>query len=626
MLPPCRRRYRELTDTGTLFPRRKRHHKSCNLESGLLPASNRLGHGFWGQRMGLSTGGEGSVRKYQSWLIQAGIVFIAYYLAGKLGQASAERSSNLGPLWPAYGVALAALVRLGPGMVPAVAAAAILTASQSSVPLIVAIGQGTGSTLAAFSGSWLLRRLGFDYELPRLRDALHLVLVGAILSPVVSATLGTFVLYLGGIEPYSQISSAWLIYWMGDGTGVLLATPLMLSIDRPGVGLGSSRLAEFAALNLLLLLPCLAIFGDLGLVATGQDTMTFSVLPFIMWAAIRFGVLGASLSTILVATVATFATAQGYGPFARNATFINAALLDVFYAVLSVTGIMLAALIAERARAEAERDELIREQAASQARAEAEKEASILRDELAHRGRVETLNALSSAIAHEINQPLAAIRLNTEAAAFFLTKQPLAVSELSAVLEDIREDGKRAGDVLKQARELLKKGAASHQTMDLNAAVQDVARLVHYSALKKGVHLKLYLVPALAPISGDRVQIQQVVMNLLMNACEAVEKRDSAFRNVEVSTCFEDGMAGVRVIDQGLGIPEEDMKRLFEPFYTTKQGGMGLGLAICRSIVQAHKGRLTVARNPDGGLTFTAKFPFAGPATADTDQQVPLNA
>src|SRR6478672_5055206 len=137
----------------------------------------------------------------RTWLIQAAVVFLAYYLAGKLGQASAERSSNLGPLWPAYGIALAALIRLGPRMIPAVAAAAFLVAAQSTVPLIVAAGQAVAATTAAFSGSWLLGRLGFDQELPRLRDALHLVVVGAFLSPVVSATLGTSVLTLGGIEP-----------------------------------------------------------------------------------------------------------------------------------------------------------------------------------------------------------------------------------------------------------------------------------------------------------------------------------------------------------------------------------------------------------------------------------------
>ena len=244
--------------------------------------------------MGFFTGGDVPTRgsAVRSWLIQAGIVFVAYYLAGKLGQASAERSSNLGPLWPAYGIALAALLRLGNGMIPAVAASAFLVAAQSPVPLAAAAGQALSTTFAAFSGSYLLGRLGFDYRLPRLRDALYLLLVGALLSTVVSASFGTAVLYLAGIEPYSHISSAWLIYWMGDGTGVLLATPLALSIDRPGVGLGPGRLAEYLALNLLLLVPCLAIFGNLGLVEVGQDILTFSVLPFIMWAAIRFGVLG----------------------------------------------------------------------------------------------------------------------------------------------------------------------------------------------------------------------------------------------------------------------------------------------------------------------------------------------
>ena len=120
-------------------------------------------------------------------------------------------------------------------------------------------------------------------------------------------------------------------------------------------------------------------------------------------------------------------------------------------------------------------------------------------------------------------------------------------------------------------------------------------------------------------------------MNLLMNACEAVEKRESRLRQVRLTTCFEGDMAAVSVADRGPGVSEEEMARLFEPFYTTKQDGMGLGLVICRNIVQAHKGRLTVRKNPDGGLTFTAEFPFAAPAgqasgMADKVQQARLDA
>jgi len=568
-------------------------------------------------------------RHLRSWLIQASVVFIAYYLAGKLGQASAERSSNLGPLWPAYGIALAALLRLGNRMIPVVAASAFLVASQSPVPIVAAAGQALSTTFAAFCGSYLLRRLSFDCSFARLRDSVAFVTVGAFLSPVISASLGTAVLSLAGIEPYAHITRAWLVYWMGDGTGVLLATPLALSVSNFRSQIGLKRLPEYVALNVLLLLPCFAIFVDSGLTEVGRDSLTFSVLPFIMWAAIRFGVLGTALSTILVATVATVATAHGEGPFAHNETFTNAALLDVFYAVLSVTGIMLAALIAERTRAEEQRDELFRAQAASQAREEAEKDAALLRDKLAHLGRVDMLNALSGTLAHEINQPLAAIRLNTETAIFFLAKQPVPVDELGAVLGDIREDGKRAGDVLKQARALLKKEATSHQDVDLNSAVQDVARLLQFSASRKGIQLDIVLGSPAKPISGDHVQIQQVVMNLLMNACEAVEKREPSLRHVRLTTSFPGHAAIVAVTDTGPEISEEAMGHLFEPFYTTKQGGMGLGLAICRSIVHAHKGTLTAIRNPNGGITFSAEFPLAGSAASEnieSGQQVHINS
>jgi signal transduction histidine kinase len=550
-------------------------------------------------------------RNVRSFLIQATVVFVAYYLAGKLGQASAARSSNLGPVWPAFGIALAVLLRLGDRMIPVLAASAFLVASQSPVPIVVAAGQALSSTFAAFSGSYVLRRFSFDCSMSRLRDALNLVLVGAILSPMVSAFLGTTVLYLGGIQPYAHIGRAWLIYWMGDGTGVLLATPLALSIGRSGLRFKFNRAAEYVVLNLLLLLPSLAIFGNLGLVVVGQDCMTFSVLPFIVWAALRFGVLGSAASTALVATVATVASAHGVGPFTQSTAYTNAVLLDVFYAVLSVTGLTLAALAAEHARANAQRNELIREQASAQAREEAENKAAVLRDQLAHLGRVDMLNALSGALAHEINQPLAAIRLNTESAKFFLAKQPPQIDALNAVLNDIQEDGKRAGEVLKRARALLKNGPVSYEKVELNTTIGDVAKLVQSNALKHGVRLDILLGSSSRPIWGDPVQIQQVVMNLLMNACEAVERVARSSRYVRLTTNFQGDMASVTVDDTGSGVSDEEMGRMFEPFYTTKQGGMGLGLGICRSIVHAHQGKLTVARNSAGGLTFTAQFPFA---------------
>lgn len=558
----------------------------------------------------------GGSRNLRSWLIQAGIVFAAYYITGRLGQASAARSVSVGPLWPAYGIALAAFLRLGNRMIPAVALSAFLVSAHNPVPIAVVAGQAIATTFSAFCGSWLLKRFSFDCSMPRLRDVFNLVVLGAFVSPILSATLGALVLYLAGIQPYAHIADAWLVYWMGDGTGVLLATPLALAIGRSGLQFDLKLVAEFVALNALLLLVCLAIFGGFGVADVGQDCLTFSVLPFIMIAAIRFGLFGASLSTVLVVTVATMATAHGSGPFARSTTFTNAALLDIFYAVLSLTGITLAALIAERTQAELQRDELIRQRATAQAREEASRKAAELQDQLAHMGRVAMLNALSGALAHEINQPLAAIRLNTETAMYLLTRQPASDEELRAALNDIREDGKRAGEVLNQARALLRKKAASHEAVELNAALGDVTKLVFPNAFKLGVQLDILLGAPSRPIWGDRVQIQQVLMNLLMNACEAAGQEPAPQRLVRLTTDFSGDMAIVAVTDTGPGISEADMDRLFEPFYTTKAGGMGLGLAICRSIVHAHRGRLAVVRNPNGGLTFTVELPFAAPEQA----------
>jgi signal transduction histidine kinase len=563
------------------------------------------------------------LRLAQDWVIQASIVFLAYYLAGKLGQASAERSSNLGPLWPAFGIALAALLRLGNGMIPAVAASAFLVALQSPVPLGAAACQAFSTTFAAFCGSHLLRRASFDCSFAHLRDALNFVLIGAILAPVISATLGTAGLYLSGIQPYANIAQAWLVYWMGDGAGVLLAAPLALWLFGSGLRFSPERLTEYAVLNILLLLLCFAIFMNMGLPPVGQDFLTFSVLPFIAWAAMRFGVPGAAICVILVATVATIATAQGSGPFTRGDDFSNAARLDVFYAILAVTGVVLAALMKERTNAQAQRDDLLRERAVSQARAEAEKEAATLRWELAHLSRVEMINMLSSALAHEINQPLAGIRLNVEAATYLLTKQPVPLEELRTTLNDMRDDARRAGEVLKQARTFVKKDPAAHQDVDLNAAVEDVVRLVQASATKRGIGLNVSLGEQPGPVFGDQVQIQQVIMNLLLNACDAAEGRERPFRQVRLATSFHTDTAIVAVSDTGRGASDETLKRLFEPFYTTKQDGMGLGLAISRSILHAHDGALTPIRNPDGGITFNAEFPLArrkSPASADRAQ------
>jgi len=309
-----------------------------------------------------------SLRDYRAYAIQFVAVFAAYSIAGKLGQATESiRSSNLGPVWPAYGVALAAVLMCGYRIWPAVASAAFVIAFLSPEPYLTALGQAAGATLAALAGTFVLHRFAkFDNSLSCLRDALALVLLGGLGSAVVSASIGVSVLHQGHVDAYSGLGSAWLIYWLGDSTGVLLVTPLALTLPNLRRIRGWSRVAELIGLLLLLAGACMIVFNNLPVVPVRM--IAFGILPLIIWVAIRFGVSGAALSIFLVATIATVETALGSGSFVSSNPFMNGVQLDAFLAVLSLTGLTFAALYAERDLAERERAQSLREQVAMEIR------------------------------------------------------------------------------------------------------------------------------------------------------------------------------------------------------------------------------------------------------------------
>ena len=286
--------------------------------------------------------------------------FVAYYVAGKLGQATTNiRSGNLGPVWPASGIALAVVLAYGYRVWPGLAASAFVVAFQSPVYLVTAMGQAAGATLAAVTGACLLRRVaGFDPTLSRLRDALSLIVFGAFAGGAVSASIGVSALYATGVQAYVGLPSAWLIYWLGDATGVMLVMPLVFTLPALVRSLSRRQAIEFIVLLLLLTAACFLVFGDLPLIPVRLHVLAFAVLPFVMWAAIAFGIGGASLSVFLIATIATLLTALGSGPFSTSTPFVNAALLDVLFTVLAVSGLTLAAVIAEREQADTERQRL----------------------------------------------------------------------------------------------------------------------------------------------------------------------------------------------------------------------------------------------------------------------------
>ena len=230
------------------------------------------------------------------------------------------------------------------------------------------------------------------------------------------------------------------------------------------------------------------------------------------------------------------------------------------------------------------------------------------RREIAHLGRVATLGELSMTLAHEMNQPLAIILSNAQAAQRLLAKPQPDLPEVRDILGDIVSADLRAAEVIQRMRVLLKRGDTPRQLLDLNDVLAEVLQLMRGALRERQVTLTQEASPALPGVLGDRVQLQQVLLNMILNACEAMQDTPPVSRQLRVRAESAGQEVRVSVTDSGRGLPP-DVEPLFEPFYTSKDQGLGMGLAICRSIVSAHQGRLRAFPNPDGGAIFEMTLP-----------------
>lgn len=233
-----------------------------------------------------------------------------------------------------------------------------------------------------------------------------------------------------------------------------------------------------------------------------------------------------------------------------------------------------------------------------------------MQSELAHANRVATMGQLTASIAHEIKQPIATAHNNACAALRFLDKSPPDVAEVREALTCIVNDADRASDIVDRIGALIKKAPPQKEVVDLNAAILEVTALTRGEALKTGVTVSTQLAGELPRIQGDRVQLQQVMLNLIVNAIQSMRGVEDGNRELHLSTAsIEPEGVCVAVRDTGHGLRPESLLRLFEPFYTTKPDGMGMGLSICRSIIEAHGGRLWATRPEPRGALFQFTIP-----------------
>ncbi len=231
--------------------------------------------------------------------------------------------------------------------------------------------------------------------------------------------------------------------------------------------------------------------------------------------------------------------------------------------------------------------------------------------ELAHVNRFSTAGELTASIAHEINQPLGSILTNAETADAILDSPNPDIAELKDIVKDILQDDRRASEVIRRMRSLLKKAPFELKNLDLNDIVRDTAYFLSSLAVGRKVELASVIAPDALPILGDRIQLQQVILNLVVNGIDAMKDTPSEERVIGIRTSRVENFAELSVSDRGPGIAEDNLKEVFEPFFSSKAEGMGMGLSIARTIVEAHHGRISAENRRDGGAIFLIRLPLS---------------
>jgi signal transduction histidine kinase len=230
--------------------------------------------------------------------------------------------------------------------------------------------------------------------------------------------------------------------------------------------------------------------------------------------------------------------------------------------------------------------------------------------ELAHVNRFSTAGELTASIAHEINQPLGAILTNAEAADEILKSPTPDIAELKDIVKDILQDNRRAGEVIRRMRSLLKKAPFELKNIDLIDLVRETVEFLSALAIARKVELVSMITQNALPIVGDRIQLQQVILNLVVNGIEAMKDTPTENRIISIRTSRVEKFAELSVSDRGPGIPEDELKKVFEPFYTSKSGGMGMGLSIARTIIEAHNGLIWAKNRDHGGASLRIRLPL----------------
>ena len=498
-------------------------------------------------------------------------------------------------VWPATGIALAALIHFGCRLWPGILLGAFVANAWTGAPALVALGIGAGNTLEAVAGALLLRSVpGFRPSLDRLQDVLALIILAAGISTVISATIGVTSLYVGDVVALAEAGTAWRAWWLGDAIGDLVVAPVLLVwLSAPRLPQARARQLEAAAVVVSILVVAAVIFGGVGAGARSTFEQAYLVFPPLIWAAIRFGQHGAATALFVTSAIAILGTIDGRGPFAQAGLLEGLFPLQTFMAVVAATTLILGASIAGRRRAEEE----LRHAHATVTEA--------------NRAKAQFLAVMS----HELRTPLNAISGYVD---LMLLDTPDPVTETQrSYLSRIRSNQRHLLVMIEEVLSFAKVEAGrlslSLGTVHVRDVLDSLVSLFEPELARKEIALTNGATDRSIAVRADPEKMRQILLNLLANAM----KFTHAGGRITLGAAREGTRVRIWVSDTGIGIPPEQLERVFEPFFQVDRGltrnfpGTGLGLAIARDFARAMDGEVRLESRPGEGSTAWLELPAA---------------
>lgn len=646
------------------------------------------------------------------------LVCAGYYFGALIAKSLTFPDSHLSLIWPPTAIMLAGLLLASARMwwmhLVALAPVHIFIQLQGGMQPWAVMGTLIGNfSQALLAAATVLYFNGGQLRFDTFRSIVVFTLCAVCFAPIAASSLAAYLYILSGWE--TDYWYVWRARILSNALSTLSIVPALIFVAHVIIQAQKIRLRYIG--EGAIIVAGLVIVGTAHLwIKTPAAFLLYAPLPWLLWAAVRFGVGGLSSALLITALFIFLGTSSGYGPFAAQSPAENVLSLQLFLITISFPLVFVAGLLEERrANEEAlrasqaryralvmasadmvwrvdasgeitfvgqtwqdltgQKDSEIRnfgwltavhpgdcdrtrrlwEQAIETKRAHenelrvrvcdgtyrhfyfhavpilapdehvlewvvaitditerkrAESKLRQQRDELAHLTRISAMGELAASLAHELNQPLTAILSNAQAAQRFLTADTADLKEVREILTDIVDDNNRAGEVIRRMRALVKKEELEYAPFDLEGVIRDVVALVHSDAIIHSTRISVDIGAHLSRVRGSRVQLQQVILNLLLNAFDAMSACPSNARQIVLRVELDLGrVIKVAVRDRGTGLTGDTLEKIFEPFYTTKRDGLGMGLSISRSIIEAHGGRLWAENNPDTGATFYFTLP-----------------